>query len=75
TGVLFHEQTPEALADAVARFETLRFDSDRIRQSSLRFGRERFRTEIRDYLNRKYDDYMQAFFGDPPPPASGRTGS
>lgn len=74
TGVLFHEQTAEALAEAVKRFETIPFDSSRIRQWSLRFGRERFRTEIKDYVNRKYLEHMHDFFGDATPPAAGRDG-
>lgn len=74
TGVLFHEQTPGALAAAVGRFETLAFDAARIRQWSLRFGRERFRTEIGDYVHRKYLEYIRDFFGEPAPAAANADG-
>jgi glycosyltransferase involved in cell wall biosynthesis len=43
TGVLFQEQSVEAMADAIARFEGLAFDTESLRQNARRFGRERFR--------------------------------
>jgi glycosyltransferase involved in cell wall biosynthesis len=46
TGVLFDRQTPEALADAIARFESLRFDADQIRENARRFSRARFQAEM-----------------------------
>lgn len=73
TGVLFHEQTADALAAAVRRFESLAFDAARIRQWSLRFGRDRFRDGIRAYVHRKHEEYMHDFFGDPAPHPAGRT--
>nr|WP_194299781.1 glycosyltransferase family 4 protein [Acetobacter conturbans] len=49
TGILFQEQTPEAIIDAVNRFETLRgnMTSERCRQNALRFSRPAFREHIR----------------------------
>ena len=46
TGVLFDRQTPEALADAVARFERLRLDAEAIRDNARRFSRARFQAEM-----------------------------
>lgn len=46
TGVLFDQQTPEALADAIARFESLRLDPGEIRDNARRFGRARFQAEM-----------------------------
>lgn len=48
TGVLFHEQTVDALVDAVARAEATRFEPEELRTNALRFSRERFR---REFLN------------------------
>ena len=42
TGVFFHEESPEALAEAVRGFEALRFDPDALRSSAQRFSPERF---------------------------------
>ncbi|MHB1809099.1 MAG: glycosyltransferase [Solirubrobacteraceae bacterium] len=46
TGVLFPEQSPEALAAAIERFESLTLDPDAAREHALRFSRQRFRTEL-----------------------------
>jgi glycosyltransferase involved in cell wall biosynthesis len=52
TGVWFDEQTPDALASAVLRFEGAEaaFDSKAIRAHAERFGAERFRREILDEI-------------------------
>jgi len=42
TGLLFREQTPEALADAVQRFDPEQFDPLAIRKHALRFDRQEF---------------------------------
>jgi glycosyltransferase involved in cell wall biosynthesis len=47
TGVLFDEQTPEALLEAVARAGATRFDTAALRANAERFSRERFRREMR----------------------------
>jgi len=48
TGIFFHEQTPEALVDAVERFETIAgwFEPDRIRAAAMRFSTETFREQF-----------------------------
>jgi len=46
TGVLFDEQTPAAIIDAISRFETLSFDADACRRNAARFSEERFRAEF-----------------------------
>ncbi|NQU42113.1 glycosyltransferase [bacterium] len=63
TGVFFHDQTPEALKQAVERFETLSFDSKVIRENSLRFSQERFAEAIRRYIHRKCREYRQTYSG------------
>jgi glycosyltransferase involved in cell wall biosynthesis len=52
TGVLFVEQSAEGLAAAIERFDDLELDSDAARQNARRFGRERFRTEMADAIDR-----------------------
>jgi glycosyltransferase involved in cell wall biosynthesis len=51
TGVLFDAQTPEALVDAIARFEKTAIDSDACRINAARFSAPRFRVEIGAYLD------------------------
>ncbi|HEX4804698.1 MAG TPA: glycosyltransferase [Conexibacter sp.] len=46
TGVLFDAQTPEAVAEAIRRFESLALDPDAARENARGFGRARFRAEM-----------------------------
>jgi glycosyltransferase involved in cell wall biosynthesis len=46
TGVLFDEQSPSGLAQAIERFERLRLDTQTVRANAASFGRERFRQEM-----------------------------
>ena len=50
TGVLFHEQTPEALAEAVRRLEASSFDSRRIRSHAERFSTDVFREQLLSFI-------------------------
>jgi glycosyltransferase involved in cell wall biosynthesis len=52
TGVLFGEQRPESLAAAIERFETLELDAAQLRRNAGRFGRERFRAEMAQVIER-----------------------
>ena len=63
TGVFFRDQTPESLNAAVDRVETLRFDSEAIRQSSLRFGTAQFNKAVLDFIQTKHAEYIRMFYG------------
>jgi glycosyltransferase involved in cell wall biosynthesis len=52
TGVLFPEQTAEALVEAIERFEGLELDSEQVRENARRFGRDRFRAEMAAVIDR-----------------------
>jgi glycosyltransferase involved in cell wall biosynthesis len=52
TGVLFDRQDATALAEAIDRFEGLALDGERIRENARRFGRERFRTQMAEVIDR-----------------------
>lgn len=43
TGLLFHEQTPEAIMNTVRDFELMRFDRKKIADSAKRFSKENFK--------------------------------
>jgi len=51
TGVLFAEQTPQALSGAVDKLSTLRFNKLVLRNNALAFSRERFKREIQAFVN------------------------
>jgi glycosyltransferase involved in cell wall biosynthesis len=48
TGLFFHAQDAQALADAILGFEELRFNGDAIRRHAERFSKERFVARIRE---------------------------
>ncbi len=53
TGLLFKEQTPESLIDAVHEFERNYGDYNikNIRKNSEKFSNNRFRTELKEFMN------------------------
>jgi glycosyltransferase involved in cell wall biosynthesis len=53
TGVLFAEASPEALSDAIDRVSSLRFNRNALRSWALGFSRERFRADMKDFIDRK----------------------
>ena len=54
TGVLFNEQTPDAVVEAIERFESHadRFDPRAARRQAVLFRKERFEQELLAYLDR-----------------------
>lgn len=52
TGVFFYEQTPEALREAVQRFEEIegRFDGQRCRRNALRFDRPIYKKSMQGFI-------------------------
>lgn len=52
TGVLFERQNAATLAAAIERFERLELDPKRIRDNAKRFGRERFRLQMAQVIDR-----------------------
>ena len=54
TGVLFSEQTPDALASAVLKFEATSFDPARCRRNAERFSAEQFRVRIARVVEQQF---------------------
>jgi glycosyltransferase involved in cell wall biosynthesis len=50
TGLFFREQAPEALVEAVERFEGLTFEPLQMRRNAERFSNERFRQELSEFV-------------------------
>ena len=62
TGIYFHEQTSDALIDAVNHFEELgerAFDYKRIRTWAEEFSEERFKQEILEFVKEKYEEFKK----------------
>jgi len=61
TGVFFSHPTAEPLIHAIDLFERNmdQFDSPRIRKNALRFDRNKFRDEMKTFIDRRYQEFMR----------------
>lgn len=55
TGILFHVQTADALADAVARAETISFDADVLNAHAQQFSIPNFKTRLGEQIQMYWD--------------------
>jgi len=53
TGIIFEEQTPEAVIEAVRKFETMMFDSAAIRRHAEGFDKEIFKQKIMEFIEER----------------------
>ncbi|WP_087086795.1 glycosyltransferase family 4 protein [Caballeronia catudaia] len=62
TGLFYAAQTPDAIMDAVARFESLAtpIDPRACRQNAERFSAERFRQSFRSYCEKRYAEFVES---------------
>lgn len=62
TGLFFYEQTPEALIEAIQRFEAHRdrFDPVRIREHVKPFDRSNFKDEFFRYVRLKHQEFIES---------------
>ncbi len=60
TGVFFYPQTKEALIKAVQRFESTRFDPERIRENALRFDKKVFKEKIKEFIKTKLEEHNKS---------------
>ncbi len=61
TGTLFYKQTPQALIEAVERFEKMDFDPEQIRNNVLKFDRTIFEKKITSFIQEKFEEYKINF--------------
>ncbi|MFN9710348.1 MAG: glycosyltransferase [Bacteroidota bacterium] len=59
TGLLFDEQTPDALIHAVAKFETLSFDTAFISEHARQFSASSFQEKLRSYVEESCREFYK----------------
>ena len=59
TGILFYEQTWEALLDTILNFDHTAWDTQRIRAWSEKFAEDRFKVQVQKYVEETYDAFLQ----------------
>jgi glycosyltransferase involved in cell wall biosynthesis len=60
TGLFFHKQTPEALADAIRRLNSIDFDPVAIRRNAERFSVDRFKRELGAFIEEKWEEFVKS---------------
>ena len=59
TGILFNDQTPEAILEAIKRFNQTKFDYSQIRKNSERFSVENFERNFKRYILNKTKEWQE----------------
>jgi glycosyltransferase involved in cell wall biosynthesis len=74
TGVLFDHQTPGCIAEAIATFEREehRIDARECRANAQRFSAERFRREMREYMDDQWEGFSRKIQARPARESTGR---
>jgi len=57
TGTFFHQQTPEALIEAIQKFDDQAYDPAAIRRHARRFDREVFKRRLREFVEEKLAEH------------------
>lgn len=57
TGVFFEKQRIEDVVKAINSFEKKEFDAERIRKNALRFSKQRFEREIKEFVEAKIKEF------------------
>lgn len=60
TGLFFYEQTPEALVDTIQRLDSVYFDPAAIRRNAERFSVDRFKGELRAFIDDRWREFTGA---------------
>jgi glycosyltransferase involved in cell wall biosynthesis len=59
SGVFFDEQTPEAIIEAVRRFENYSFSPENIREKALPFDKAVFTRKIEEYVSNALSEHLK----------------
>ncbi len=51
-GVLFEKQTAKSLAEAILKFEKMKFNREKVAKTAVKFGEARFDKEIKDFVKK-----------------------
>lgn len=57
TGIFFDKQLPEGIIEAVRKFDSHNFDSKFIRKHAEKFSKERFKKEIREFIDKEWEKH------------------
>jgi glycosyltransferase involved in cell wall biosynthesis len=58
SGIFFYEQSESSLSEALTQFNQLNWDTEFMRKNSERFSKERFKSEISAFVNKKIESWL-----------------
>jgi glycosyltransferase involved in cell wall biosynthesis len=58
-GIFFNQQTPEAIVEAVKKFRNFKNNPEYIRHNVLKFDKEIFKTKIKDYIEKTFEEFKK----------------
>jgi len=59
TGIFFNTQTVESLNEAISKFDSSRFDPKIIREHAQKFSAQRFKNEIKQFIEEEYSNFKR----------------
>lgn len=59
TGLLFEEQSSDAIIDAVEHFEKMEFDPHYIKERAQRFNQQRFLEQMQHFIEKEWENFQQ----------------
>ena len=59
TGIFFEEQTAEKIKEAIITFGTKKFDSKIVREHAVKFSKNRFEKELKEFVETKFKEHTQ----------------
>lgn len=61
TGEFFRPQTADALTSVLKKVDSKRYQSEDCRQQAEKFSKKRFQTELKGFVERVYEKYLNSF--------------
>jgi glycosyltransferase involved in cell wall biosynthesis len=62
TGIFFHQQTEEALINAIQHSETIAWNTDFIERHAEKFNTDNFKQKIKQFVEKKYSNFKADLF-------------
>lgn len=64
TGVFFEEQSTQKLKEAIYTFEKTEFNPKKIREHAIKFSKERFENQMKDFVESKFKEHLEFLMKD-----------
>lgn len=64
TGVFFEEQSTRKLKEAIYTFEKTEFNPKKIREHAIKFSKQRFENQMKDFVESKFKEHLEFLMKD-----------